>query len=98
MHVVQSHAYTIISKYQAFETPIWVYVVSVMGGILTLILITYALYKVWIFICNEKTINLNFVLFFQFGFFRREKKEELKKLVRQSHALAEQTSDADEPN
>lgn len=46
MHVVQSHAYTIISKYQTFETPIWVYVVSVIGGLLTLILITYALYKV----------------------------------------------------
>ncbi|KAJ6640903.1 Integrin alpha-PS3 [Pseudolycoriella hygida] len=78
MHVVQSHAYTIISKYRTFETPIWVFVVSVLGGLLTLVLITYALYR--------------------FGFFRREKKEELKKLVRQSHALAEQTSDADEAN
>lgn len=64
MHVVQSHAYTIISKYRTFETPIWVYVVSVMGGILTLILITYALYKVRD--CNtmkKKIVNLKFNFF-----------------------------------
>lgn len=70
MHVIQSHAYTIISKYQTFETPIWVYIVSVIGGILTLILITYALYKVSILLKakREKERQFDFCFVFSSAF------------------------------
>lgn len=72
MHVVQSHAYTIISKYRTFETPLWVYVVSVMGGILTLILITYALYKVSVILFTLRRNN-NLYFFAVWIFPEREK-------------------------
>lgn len=45
-NVVQTRPYTIISKYHARGTPIWVYVVSSIGGLLALVLITFGLYKV----------------------------------------------------
>lgn len=45
-NVVQTNPYTIISKYHDRSTPIWVYIVSVLGGILLLVIITFAMYKV----------------------------------------------------
>lgn len=45
-NVVQTNPYTIISKYHDHSTPIWVYIVSVLGGILLLVIITLAMYKV----------------------------------------------------
>ena len=38
--------YNIISKYQIHKTPIWIIIVSVIGGILLLAAISYGLYRV----------------------------------------------------
>lgn len=54
VNVVQTHPYSIISKYHVQGTPIWVWVVSVIGGLLTLILITYGLYRAGFFKREKK--------------------------------------------
>lgn len=38
--------YNIVSKHQLYGTPIWVYILAVLGGLLLLAAITYAMYKV----------------------------------------------------
>lgn len=43
---VQSRPYTIISKYHDRGTPIWVWIVSGLGGLLLLVLLTFGMYKV----------------------------------------------------
>lgn len=47
-------SYTVITKYLIITTPIWVYVVSIMGGLLVLILLTYGLYKMGFFRREKK--------------------------------------------
>ncbi|KAG4071617.1 hypothetical protein HA402_011771 [Bradysia odoriphaga] len=45
INVIQTHPYTIIYKNRIYSTPYWVYIVSVLGGLLALTLITYAMYR-----------------------------------------------------
>ncbi|KAJ6640899.1 Integrin alpha-PS3 [Pseudolycoriella hygida] len=49
INVIQTHPYTIIYKYRLFSTPIWVYIVSVLGGLLLLTLLTYGMYRLGFF-------------------------------------------------
>lgn len=65
-----------ITKYIITSTPIWVYIVSALAGLLLLILMTYAFYKM--------------------GFFKREKKEEMAQLKRQSQAQEQIDTDSDD--
>lgn len=85
--VIQNQPFTIISKYVINTTPLWVYIISTIVGVLSLILISYALYRVCskevIFCLGKLIIILNFL---QFGFFKRGKREELVQLKRQSQA------------
>lgn len=87
------------------STPIWVYIVSSIFGILVLILITYAMYRVShkeyqhpLVIYGIKN-DINYLLsplLFQYGFFKRTKREELVQLKRRSEAMANyQTEDED---
>uniref|UniRef100_W8BH52 Integrin alpha-PS3 n=1 Tax=Ceratitis capitata TaxID=7213 RepID=W8BH52_CERCA len=41
--------YNIVSKHQLYGTPIWVYILAVLGGLLLLALITYGMYKLGFF-------------------------------------------------
>ncbi|XP_014099156.1 integrin alpha-PS3 isoform X2 [Bactrocera oleae] len=41
--------YNIVSKHQLYGTPIWVYILAVLGGLLLLAAITYAMYKLGFF-------------------------------------------------
>ncbi|XP_036332455.1 integrin alpha-PS3-like, partial [Rhagoletis pomonella] len=41
--------YNIVSKHQLYGTPIWVYILAVMGGLLLLALMTYGMYKLGFF-------------------------------------------------
>lgn len=43
---MQTQPFTVISKFVVSTTPIWVYILSIIVGILALILITYALHRV----------------------------------------------------
>ncbi|XP_067631871.1 integrin alpha-PS3 isoform X2 [Eurosta solidaginis] len=41
--------YNIVSKHQLYGTPIWVYILAVLGGLLLLALMTYGMYKAGFF-------------------------------------------------
>ncbi|XP_050323162.1 integrin alpha-PS3 isoform X1 [Bactrocera neohumeralis] len=41
--------YNIVSKHQLYGTPIWVYILAVLGGLLLLAAMTYAMYKLGFF-------------------------------------------------
>ncbi|XP_011178712.1 integrin alpha-PS3 isoform X2 [Zeugodacus cucurbitae] len=41
--------YNIVSKHQLYGTPIWVYILAILGGLLLLAAITYAMYKLGFF-------------------------------------------------
>ncbi|XP_017485528.1 PREDICTED: integrin alpha-PS3-like [Rhagoletis zephyria] len=41
--------YNIVSKHQLYGTPIWVYILAVLGGLLLLALMTYGMYKLGFF-------------------------------------------------
>ncbi|XP_031627778.1 integrin alpha-PS3-like [Contarinia nasturtii] len=45
LNVIQNQPFTIISKYVITSTPLWVYILSTLVGILSLILISYALHR-----------------------------------------------------
>ncbi|XP_073811306.1 integrin alpha-PS3-like [Musca autumnalis] len=47
--VTKKMEYNIISKHQLYGTPIWVIIVSVIGGLLALALITYGMYRAGFF-------------------------------------------------
>ncbi|XP_058976660.1 integrin alpha-PS3-like [Musca domestica] len=47
--VAKNIEYNIISKHQLYGTPIWVIIVSVIGGLLVLALITYGMYRAGFF-------------------------------------------------
>ncbi|XP_061397206.1 integrin alpha-PS3-like [Musca vetustissima] len=47
--VTKKLEYNIISKHQLYGTPIWVIIVSVIGGLLALALITYGMYRAGFF-------------------------------------------------
>lgn len=88
LKIVQHEPFTIISKYNISTTPLWVYILSIIVGILTLILISYAMNRVsWKEAFNFEKPMIN-GLAFQFGFFRRHKRDELDKLKRQSEAMS----------
>lgn len=95
MHVVQAYAYTIIIR-KPGTVAIWVYIVSALTGFLTLIIMTYGLYKVSVGFRYKVIKYKIFIYCFQIGFFRRAKKEELKVLVRQSQIEVKQTPKVDE--
>lgn len=65
--VMQNEPFTIISKYVISTTPLWVYVVSIIFGILSLILISYAMYKVSRFFFFGH-FQMKFFFFLKFGF------------------------------
>lgn len=44
--MVAKSPYSVVAKYLTSTTPIWVYIVSAIGGLLVLILLTYGMYKV----------------------------------------------------
>ncbi|XP_055326062.1 integrin alpha-PS3-like, partial [Sitodiplosis mosellana] len=45
VQVVQNQPFTVISKYVDNSTPLWIYVLSIIFGLLSLILISYALFR-----------------------------------------------------
>lgn len=46
LHITKKIEYNVISKHQLYGTPIWIYIVAVLCGLLALALITYGMYKV----------------------------------------------------
>lgn len=47
--VARNNPFTVVYKYAVASTPIWVYIVSAIGGLLLLVLISYGLYKAGFF-------------------------------------------------
>ncbi|XP_055536968.1 integrin alpha-PS3-like [Wyeomyia smithii] len=47
--VAKNNPFTVVYRYATASTPIWVYIVSVIGGLLLLVLISYGLYKAGFF-------------------------------------------------
>lgn len=43
--LVPSFPFTVVSKYDVLAVPLWVYIVSALGGLLILVGITYAMYR-----------------------------------------------------
>lgn len=60
LRIVKALPFTIISKFIETSTPLWVYFISIIFGILTLILITYILHKVSVAVTQPFAQNLNF--------------------------------------
>lgn len=86
--VTKSQPFTIISKYLVNSTPLWIYIVSIVIGILSLICISYALYRVSLDMRQFNTqvfayFDLN-AFHFQFGFFKRGTRDNLVELKRQN--------------
>lgn len=85
MSIIQNQPFTIITKYVITSTPLWIYIISIIVGILSLVLISYALYRV----CFDATKYYFYSIFiyaflFQFGFFKRGTRDNLVILKRQS--------------
>uniref|UniRef100_A0A6B2EME7 Putative vitronectin receptor alpha subunit n=1 Tax=Phlebotomus kandelakii TaxID=1109342 RepID=A0A6B2EME7_9DIPT len=71
--IVETPSYTHFVQDIPHELQIWVIVVSVIGGLLLLTILTYIMYRM--------------------GFFKREKKAEIARLVRESQIQAEMESE-----
>lgn len=59
---------------------LWIIILALIAGILLLALIIFGLTKVTFYANIGRKIHIYIFLYFQLGFFKREKKEELKNL------------------